>query len=472
MTERLWSMYQRAIFADVAEGSGHVLVRARAGSGKSSAIEECVRRVPPKRSVLVTAFGKDIATAMSKRLPPSAWVRTLHSFGFYALRNAFGTKHDDDKVDRIIAELLGPVHRGLALNLGKLVSRAKATLARNRYELNALIDVLGIDLVADERYGFVEMAADILAACHADTKTCDRDDMIWLPVRHRIRVPTFDFVFVDEQQDFNRAQNELVLMAVKRRGRCFAFADNRQAIFHFRGADAHAVEHFIERMNARVLPLSITYRCCKAIVRLAQNVVPDFEAAPDAPEGIDAIVTVDDLRANAQPGDFVISRKNAPLIGLCLWFLSQGKPASIAGRNIGAGLLALIDKSKARSVEGLLAWVETWREREADRLFAAGQDPQDANDSADCIVALCADSHTVAEVRARIAALFSDLDDAKRIVCASTHKAKGLERDRAWILATTYSNKSTEEINLWYVAITRARTELFRVGRWSGEVVA
>lgn len=463
---RIWSIYQQAIFSDVAEGKGHVLVRARAGTGKTTTIVEALNHVPAGASALLVAFNKSIAKELEGRAPQGMAVKTLHAFGFAALRSAFRTTMDQNKVERIARRLFGPQLPGAVLgNLNKLVARAKATLAADENDLDVLIDDLGLDVPENERAEFIDHAAEILSACYRDTRTCDFDDMIWLTVRHGVRVPRFDLVFVDETQDLNAAQIELALMAVKRGGRVIAVGDDRQAIYGFRGADENAVDNIVKRLNARVLPLSITYRCGKAIVALAQAIVPDYEAAPTAPDGIVRQVTDEALRAEAAPGDFVISRANAPLIGICLGFLAAGKPATIAGRDIGAGLLALVDKSKATTIQELLEYVDAWEKAECERLAARKRDTQPATDRADCVEALTEGASSVAEVRARIEALFSDKDDARRIVCTTTHKAKGLERERCWILADTYSAASTEENNLWYVAITRAKTELCLIGQ-------
>ena len=112
-----------------------------------------------------------------------------------------------------------------------------------------------------------------------------------------------------------------------------------------------------------------------------------------------------------------------------------------------------------------MEWIDAWEKAECERLAARKRDTQPAMDKADCIEALTEGATSVAEVKARIEALFSDKDDSKRIVCTTTHKAKGLERERCWILADTYSTTSTEEDNLWYVAITRAKSELCLLGQ-------
>lgn len=466
-TERAWSIFQRAIFADVAEGSGHVLVRARAGTGKTTTIMEALCHIPAGKSAGLFAFNKAIERELAARAPANVQVRTLHSFGFSALRAAFNTRLDDGKVERVARDLFSDasLRGGVLGNLAKLVSRAKSTLASTIADLDALVDDLGLDVPDLQRPDFIDRAGDILAACYRDTSTCNFDDMIWLAVRHGVRGPVFDYVFVDEAQDLNAAQIELALRAVRKGGRVFAVGDDRQAIYGFRGADARAVDNITKRLSARVLPLSITYRCGKAIVALAKEIVPDYEAAASAPDGVVRTVNDATLRADAAPGDFVISRKNAPLIGLCLGFLAAGKPASIAGRDIGAGLLALVDRAKTDRVLDLLTFVDAWRREECDRLFARGRDTQPIEDRAECIAALAEGTTTVGEVRARITALFSDKDDSQRIVCTTTHKAKGLERERCWVLADTYSiGAGTEEDNLWYVAITRAKSELCLVG--------
>lgn len=62
-TERVWSSYQKAIFTDVAQGSGHTVVRARAGSGKTSRSSSTFTRL------------QEPATAASHGSTPTPWKR-------------------------------------------------------------------------------------------------------------------------------------------------------------------------------------------------------------------------------------------------------------------------------------------------------------------------------------------------------------------------------------------------------------
>jgi ATP-dependent DNA helicase UvrD/PcrA len=461
-----WSVYQEAVFRDVAEGTGHTVVRARAGSGKTTTIIEAFGRVPAGLSVLMVAFNKSIAQELQSRAPAGVTVSTLHSYGFAAIRSAFGSvRLDNRKTDALIVGRVGDAKetREYRTALAKAISLAKGTLASSAEEIEELVDEFGLDIDDEQRAAFCRDAIEILAQCKADTKAIDFDDMIWFPVVYKLRVRKYDRVFVDETQDLNACQIELALAACARGGRICAVGDDRQAIYGFRGADSNAMDRVIDGLGAKVFPLSVTYRCARSIVDVAKEIVPDLEAAPGAIGGEVLSMSVEAMRKHAGPGDFVLSRTNAPIVSLCLGFLKEGKPATVAGRDVGAGLRALVEKSKAATIPALAEWLDTWRDREIERVTKRRHDADTTGieDRAACIHALCEGAASVAEVIAKIESLFSDADNENRIVCSTTHKAKGLERDRVFVLAETYrAQRSKEEANLWYVAVTRARRTL------------
>lgn len=239
-------------------------------------------------------------------------------------------------------------------------------------------------------------------------------------------------------------------------------------VYQFRGANARALRLFTERLQAKRLPLSISYRCARAIVDHVRTVLPEIpiQAAADAHAGEVAYVPRERMEhptRGAQPGDFILSRTNAPLIGLCLKFLRAGRRANIQGRDVGDSLAAFVKKSGARTVEALRDYVEGWCEKECARLSAKRRDTQAVEDRAACLLEL-SDAETIADVVARIEELFSDRAGTDCIVLSSTHKAKGLERDRVWLLVGTYMRRpEVQEMNLYYVAVTRARRTLFLV---------
>jgi len=178
------------------------------------------------------------------------------------------------------------------------------------------------------------------------------------------------------------------------------------------------------------------------------------------------------MKKSAKPGDFILSRTNAPLAGLCMGFLAENRRAVIQGRDIGVSLAAFVKKSKAKTIPELRSYVEEWSEKEIARLAAKNRDTQPAEDRAACILAISEGAASVADVVARIERLFADKSDKNCIILSTTHKAKGMERDRVWMLQGTYRRRpGIEEENLAYVAITRAKEMLFLVEKPVKKVV-
>jgi superfamily I DNA/RNA helicase len=139
-----------------------------------------------------------------------------------------------------------------------------------------------------------------------------------------------------------------------------AVGDNFQAIYSWAGADSESINNIQKRLNAKVLPLPISYRCAKNIVKLAQELVPDIQHAPLAKDGAVSYIKEKELLTSVAPGDFILSRINAPLIKYCLKLLKLGIPANIQGRDVGANLSFLIKKSKKKTVKSFLDWLSKW----------------------------------------------------------------------------------------------------------------
>jgi ATP-dependent DNA helicase UvrD/PcrA len=485
------SPQQEAIFADVASGEGHTVVLALAGTGKSSTILRSLDHLP--RSVandcLLVAFNKNIATHLQSHTPPGVTVKTLHSYGLQQISRAIYPRPtiDDEKMTRITADVVSDNRREARGAVRKLVSLAKGCLASKYGSVDDLVDAYDIPVpykAGIDRDDFVRYAVEAMERSLDDQATIDFDDMIWFPCKLKMTTQSFARVFVDETQDLNAAQIKLALKALNPDGRVCAVGDRNQAIYQFRGADHNAVDNVITKLSAKTLGLTTTYRCAKAIVRLAQKIVPEFEAAAGAPEGIVRDASTSHLVAKAEPGDFVLSRTNAPLVRLCFRFLREGKRVSIQGRDIGArlrGVIVRASKKAQGSVTAMLDEVEAWKEREIERLVRLERDTSNVIDTAGCVEAIADGAENIDEIFTRIDTLFEDngMGERGKVVLSSTHKAKGLERDRVWMLANTYLQPrrlwnpihkewymkmpDVAEKNLFYVAVTRARRELVRV---------
>lgn len=467
---RAWSNYQQDIFADIAKGEGNTQVDALAGTGKTSTICEGFYYVPGGKTSLMCAFNKSIQTELETRAPDGVTVLTLHSLGYRACRKAFPRigQPDKYKLDGYIEAEKGkdPETFDLRNNLAKAVSLCKGYLAERPEDIDPILDRHDVDTCGESREGFITSVLKVMNATKKDTNRVDFDDMIWFPNVHSLPLDKHGMVFIDEAQDLNLAQINLALNSVRADGRIISVGDEHQAIYGFRGADSNAIQNIVDRMQSKRMPLSVTYRCAKSIVELARTLVPALEAAPNAEEGTVSHIGEHKLEELVRPGDFILSRVNAPLIKWCLTLLKAHIPANIQGRDLGKGFVALIKKSKAKDVDGFLDWLRDYREMEVDRMVKAKRDSSVVEDKVECLMTLCEGTKCLADVKDNIDKLFHDGDEKDRVILSSTHKAKGLERDRVFMLRDTYRpHKGTEEANLTYVAYTRAKKELYLVGK-------
>lgn len=471
--KREWSVLQKDIFKDIASGTGHTVVIARAGSGKTSTIVEGFKYIPKGKKTLMVAFNKSIAEELKQRAPSYVDCMTLHSLGFRAIKQSFGeVVLENDKSCTIVKGLIGDDRDLWELNqsICKCVSLCKGFLVDTPAKIGDLMDKFGLEIFDLTREQYIAHVVKTLSIAKATKQVIDFDDMIWLCFVYRLNVGKFDNVFVDEAQDLNTAQIAMVLSATKVSGRIIAVGDPAQSIYQFRGADSQAIPNFINKLNAKSLPLSVSYRCPEKVIKVAQEIVPDIMAAPGAKEGVVEYIQVEEILKLVKPGDFVLSRTNAPLIKYCLKLLKAGVPANIQGRDIGSNLNYFIKKSKARTINDLLEYISEWKEIEVKRLLSEKKDTTIVLDKAECLVNLCEGITTIKALKETIEELFSDVDDTAKVVFSTTHKAKGLERDRVFVLTHTYRyglGVEGEEANLYYVAVTRAKSHLFLVRKAS-----
>lgn len=464
-----WNGYQDAIFTAVRTTDDNLIVKARAGTGKTTTIVEALNHVPRGKRTMLCAFNKSIQVELQARAPKGVDVKTLHSIGFGVLSRNGRVQVNNDKTRNIIKEVLLE-DSGLSVNydrvgkLLRLVGLAKNMLRTSQSEIERLAHERNIEDEDHPAEELASQAARVIERCAEQTRVIDFDDMVWLPAHLKMKPSRYDVLFVDEAQDLNPCQRWMVEQLVRDGGRIIAVGDDRQAIYSFRGAGKDVLTSLQRQFAAKVLPLSITYRCAKKIVAIAQRTVPDYQAAPDAPEGEVLNRPIDHLVREARPGDFVLSRSNAPLMKTALSLLKANIPAVVTGRDIGASLATLARKSKAKDVVTLTEWLKHYVAREQARLLPDHEAQfEQISDRVDCLLSLCEGEDTVEQLCLKIEGLFTDSDDSKVVTCSTVHKAKGLERDRVFLLASTFRDGSDEESNINYVAVTRARSVLVYV---------
>lgn len=476
---RIWSQEQNDIFKWFEKGQGHLIVRARAGTGKTTTILEGVNRAP-EASILLAAFNKSIAQELQRKISnPRVEAKTLHGLGFAFLRRQWqGVEIDDDKrADGLARRALGPTCPDPVVRLVRnLHTKAREINPRaTREDLYNL--AVRFDLLPDVEWEQQGWNAEkvVLASLAAMTYAKERSpiidfaDMIFLPIVLDFIRPWYHMVVVDEAQDMTEAQLELAMRSCKPRGRICIVGDDRQAIYAFRGADSESLDRLKVRLEANELGLKTTYRCAQAIVAAAATLVPDYRGHDSTGTGIVMSLSVEKAIAEAKEGDFILSRTNAPLIRHCMDLLKRGVRARIKGRDIGKGLIALIRRTRAQDPTSLLVALHSWAQEETKRASALPEKAAEARvqfvcDSLELITALSDGVALVSEIIARAESLFADDAEVGSVMLSTVHRAKGLEANRVYLIAETFRTGKREEDNIRYVAMTRAKSTLVWIG--------
>lgn len=438
---RTWSDYQTRIFDFTENGVGNAIVRAVAGSGKTTTIVEALKRV--QGSSLFLAFNKSIADELKSR---GVNARTFHSLTYSAVTKFMGVREvDSNKLRKLCDKYMTGVDFeyyatfacrlvGLArqLGIGCLVPDTEQAWM----EICVQHDLEPESEFADLGRG-IEMAQKLLQVSNTEGGV-DFDDLLYLAVKEGIALPKFDFVFVDEAQDTNAIQRALLRKVLHQGSRMIAVGDPAQAIYGFRGADSQSMNLIASEFNCIELPLTISYRCSRAVVNYARTWCPHIEAAPNAPEGeVLEMGTAWNVKT-FEPNDMIVCRTTAPIITLAFKLLRAQVPVRVMGREIGQGLKNLINKMNAGNLDHLETKLEAWRDREVEKLTAKMEDAkaEAVSDKVACILclidALSETERTVFALMQTIDSLFAEGKDQVKL--STIHKAKGLEAKRVYWL--------------------------------------
>lgn len=491
----------------------HVIIDARAGCGKTTTlingllvlngkkpkikpstqqkeIFDQIKLSKGAQSVCFVAFNKSIADELGRRIPKGCGeAMTMHRLGNRAVTSAYGKiQLDGDKAMKLVATVEGRDLRDLRRNhweflvmASKLVGLCKMNLVEGtEQEIRDIADHHGIEMNGSTQRLINVVPAVIEASMDPiETGTMDFNDMIWLPMVNKLYVPKHDLLMIDEAQDLNRCQHALAKAAGKRLIFC---GDPKQAIYGFTGADSESMGRLYKELSATEegcvrLPLTVTRRCGKAIVKEANKMVKDFEAHEDNSEGLVEDMGWSDYLKAVADGDMIVCRVNAPLVQQCFRLLRDGRKAKIQGRDIGKNIISTIKKTKAETISELITKIGEWREQEIQKEqlkpLPSEIRIQMIDDKHDCIVMFTEHQKTLEGVIQYIEEIFTD-QSTHGITLSSVHKAKGLEAERVFILQPNgpaampsgFARKDWEreqERNIFYVAITRAIDHLVYV---------
>jgi len=498
---------QLAIARHVDKGNGHFIVRARAGTGKTFLILQCLPLM--RGSISIMAYGNAIAAEIRSKVAKTEIrgidVMTFHSLGARILNKVFPNsklegigkgKAGAYKFPMIAEKLEIPkylhafVKKTMSMAMLHGFGVAGLESAKDQAAWQHLVSYYGIDAeIADDNVLSQLQSREVMIleglryayqALNLSKKMADTiytyDEMLWLPLLLNAKFPTFDWVIVDEAQDTNPVRREMAMRMMHQKTRSFWCGDDKQSIFAFTGASVDSLDVIERKLGAKIFPMTQTFRCGKKIVELAQQIVPDYRAAPGNHEGeVTNISEADFHKLTLVPGqDAIICRNTKPLIPIAYNLIKHGIKAHIEGRDIGAGLLALVNRWQGvKTIPALMARLNEWQTKEVAKLMAAKQEMQadavaDKVDTIQAFVDGLPKDATLADLRQKIEAMFADTKDGDQppsVPLMTAHRSKGREYHTVygWGVATLMPSKRAkkphelvQEENLEYVLKTRA----------------
>lgn len=494
------SPYQTKIFDFVQNGQGNAVIEASAGCGKTLTLLKSIQYMAPNAKILIAAFNTDIVKELKAKIKKMGLgdrnidCRTIHSLGYAILMRNYGGQIDRQPNDfkysayiyNNVRELGGNAYQNVPQsdrknyidNVKKLVDFGRYYLCNTTIDLAQIADKYSIGLFANE----IEVAFKTLLWGKKNIGTIDFTDMVWLPNALHCQPNnfTYDWICVDEAQDLELEERNLLRLCCKDNTRMLVFGQKQQCIYAFKGGDSESFEAFKQIPNTISLPLSISYRCAKNIVKIANQFDNAMQAKEDAIDGeVKYNVPVNEIEA----GDMVLCRTNAPLLQLYCELAKIGKPAIIRGKDVAKDLIKVINGTKqdmlykdlsklgvfSQLYNKLFDSIDKVMKRYSITFEMACEDStiEEEYDSLQALEALADDLNTADELVTKIDNLFSDKQTAA-IQLSTIHKAKGLEANNVFICCPSLmpgksAKKEWEieaEANLMFVAYTRAKQKL------------
>jgi DNA helicase II / ATP-dependent DNA helicase PcrA len=489
---------QAAFFNWIDNSTGNAVLVAVAGAGKTTTLIEGIRRMHGRVffGVYSSSMGAEIKGKVALLDRKDVFASTIHSAGFRQLKYTFKNAElrTDGRKCAIIAETFVANRPDLETYLScavAVVSMAKqrgigalpeAGNPNDNATWQAMIDHFDLAENMPESFRMdilIGFARAILKKSNEDLNVIDYDDMVYLPLHRNLRMLQHDWVLLDEAQDNNPVRRALAKRMLRRGGRFVAVGDPHQSIFGFTGADNDSLAQITAEFKAVELPLTVTYRCPKAVVEVARTWVSHIEAHETAPEGEYKSIRHDDLLlpTNVKIGDAILCRFNKYIVRTAFALIRAGIPAKIEGRAVGQGLMALATKWKVKNLDTLLTRLATYRDKEVAAATAKKDDAkvERINDQIDTLVVLIERTReqggsTVDDLKVVIDSMFADDVAGDVVTLCSLHRSKGREWDTVYILGLNeffgrgeQPWMQEQEVNLLYVGVTRAKQTLINV---------
>lgn len=337
----------------------------------------------------------------------------------------------------------------------------------------------------------VSLAEIALRASDADRSQVDQSDMIRLPVLLGLKshVERGTLVVVDECQDYNLAMALLLMDCIAPKGTQVLLVGDKdhQSLMQFTGARPELTDLMAENYGCVRLPLTMNFRCSKAVLRNACG--RPLQPRPDAPEGEVGTVQMNAFMRDVETGTIgegaaVLSEANLPLIVLGLRLLANGIPVQMRAEK----LEPQVRRFCYRYVEGAFDTRKTKIGQLADKIRQSmnaveregGEIPEDDREmlkALDSLETYCL-SQGITESRYNVGsrsfehpiqiALHKLLTGTKGVTLCTGHTSKGLEWETVYHLPAKVKQPELDwqvhqAFCLQHVIQTRAKLAFYTV---------
>ena len=428
-----------------------IMLEAVAGSGKSFTLLDFMQNAPGARWTIATM----------NSIGHRAWARKTGRRLAVSKDKNYSVVCDETL--GIPSRLRGDILRLMAIckNAGILPKEFESSnrpLVENTPDLLEDAAFMYGTEFSDEIYACT-MKALKLSITMAFAGKIDFDDQLYMSVCFKAPFEKYNIVVVDEAQDLSGIQHVMCEKLLLPNGVIYGAGDRNQAIYAFRGALSSSIPTMIQNFGMDPMPLTVSFRCPKAVVRSAKTEVPYIESAANAPEG--DVIYHDELPLAKIPG-CVICRNTAPLLSVALKLIGAGIGATVLGRDIGKTLERYVKKLFPEPVP-----ITRFREElhlhtlaEIQKRPSREESLKDRESALIAVSYAAKDSDQVQRVLARLYAA-----ESASVVLSTIHKAKGLEWDEVLFLdrhliPSCYAEQDwqlQQESNLVYVGKTRAK---------------
>lgn len=466
---------QEAIVAAASEQDNPTVVKALAGTGKTSTCVEIARSMPRRRMTYL-AFNKSVALEAEKRFPDWVRVGTAHSFAYQAVGKEYGHRLPGNGSRRVSAQQMArqlkvkPAMLDTGTLNPVLVTRA-AQATVNAFMKTAEDRITGLHIPSRVigLHSPFEVANHVLPVAERIWEDLQRVDgkfyfthdvylKLW-----QMRGATLpgDMVIFDEAQD---ADPVTAAVVAAQWGKKVYVGDENQAIYGWRGA----VDALSRVEKATVLPLTKSFRFGPAIAEFANGWLEQLGSSL-------RVVGHDPIKSEVRPltdgeiPDAILCRGNGTALGWVMAYQSRGIRVAMApgDRSAGKDISSFAWAAKElMDGEGTshpdLVGFQTWEELVK---FVEEEEQTDDLKRLVGIITRCGVSKVIDAVKNLVTA------DRAQITVSTAHKAKGLEWGIVRV-ADDFAPKETDDDTLPdptaqaearmlnYVTVTRAKNLL------------